>query len=522
MKENEIKRVYSETTFERGLEYFKEGRVASVMKFGGKLTGEVMGTDKYRTEVNLENIGSRCSCPYGTNCKHGAAMLLKYINGEYIDGDEIMEKVKTMSSEELKEIIERLISMNPANLSYLAAPEGEKKANEKLLAALDKEIKSRLKRIEYTYADAGFVDNFAKFIKVNEDAFTKEQVFYILEFLVNNCEEYGYFYDDYSDSYFGEVIFENLCDTFVKKELDKRDFERLKTLRSEDNYEMLDPFFNRMAAAESAVKLANFEEYIHEFVDERSYVEFLISCGLIDKARGLIETWDSLGDETRFRLYLRIDKDNAIEFARGKETYSSLIRYYHEIGMHDEAVGLFKEVVCDEEKRAQLKHDLYLCRNIFESINKSLNKEGLEEVLRSFFETCYSFKYYGLCVDAGMKLGDKALMLKLLDQKRGYDFDVETKIKLLDYLKEDYKQEVEKELKEFAESLIEEKRNYAYEKAADCVFLLRKVMTKNEWENYVKGLYNVHSRKMNLWLEFTRRGVSLKKKMGTVTIEDRG
>jgi uncharacterized Zn finger protein len=125
-------------------------------------------------------------------------------------------------------------------------------------------------------------------------------------------------------------------------------------------------------------------------------------------------------------------------------------------------------------------------------------------------------------VDAGMKLGDKALMLKLLDQKRGYDFDVETKIKLLDYLKEDYKQEVEKELKEFAESLIEEKRNYAYEKAADCVFLLRKVMSKKEWENYVKGLYNAHSRKMNLWLEFTRRGVGLKKKVGTVTIEDRG
>jgi hypothetical protein len=238
------------------------------MKFGGKLTGEVMGT---------------------------------------------------------AQVHKRRISMNPANLSYLAAPAGEKKANEKLLAALDKEMKSRLKRIEYTYADAGFVDNFSKFIKVNEDAFTKEQVFYILEFLVNNCEEYGYFYDDYSDSYFGEVIFENLCDTFVKKELDKNDFERLKTLRSEDNYEMLNPFFNRMAAAESAVKLANFEEYINEFVDERSYVEFLISCGLIDKARVLIETLDSLGDETRFRLYLRIDKDNAIEFARGKEAYSSLI-----------------------------------------------------------------------------------------------------------------------------------------------------------------------------------------------------
>ncbi|MCX9011340.1 MAG: hypothetical protein OIN66_09475 [Candidatus Methanoperedens sp.] len=439
-----------------------------------------------------------------------------------MDGDEVMKRVEDMSSEELKEVIERLISMNPANLLYLTVPAGEKKASEKLLAALDKEIKSRLKRIEYTYADAGFVDDFAKFIKVNEDALTKEQIFYILEFLVKNCEEYGYFYDDYSDSYFGDVIFENLCDAFVKKDLEEKDFEKLKKLRSEDNYEMLGPFFNRITAVESAAKLADFEEYIHEFLDERSYVEFLINCGLIDKARRLIEASESLDEGSRFRLYLRIDKGDAIEFALGKGLYSSLMQYYHEIGAHDEAVGLFKEVVSDEEKRVQLKHDLYLYRDIFDSINKTEKKEGLGEVLRSLFEICYSLKYYGLCVDVGVKLSDKELMRKLISQKRGYDFGVDAKIKLLDYLKEDYKEEVEKELKELAESLIEEKKNYAYGKAAECVFLLKKMMGKEEWEKYVKGLYSMHSRKMNLWLEFTRRGVSLKKKTGMVTIEDRG
>lgn len=458
MKENEIKRVYSEATFERGLEYFKEGRVVSVIKFKGKLTGEVVGTEKYRTEVNLSDLGSKCSCPYGTNCKHGAAMLLQYVNGEYIDGDKIMEKVEDMDREELKGVIERLVNMNPASLLYLGIPAGEEKPSEKLLAALDKEMKSRLKRIEYTYADAGFVDDFAKFIKVNEDTLTKEQIFYALEFLVKNCEEYGYFYDDYSDSYFGDAIFENLCDAFVKKELEDRDFTKLKKLREEDNYEMLGAFFNRITAVESAAKLSDFEGYIHEFLDERSYVEFLINCGLMEKARMLIEASESLDEGSRFRLYLRIDKDKAIEFAGRKEFYPGLIQYYHEIGAHDEAIGLFKEVVSDEAKRGQLKHDLYLYRDVFDSINKSEKKEGLGEVLRSLFEICYSLRYYGLCADVGMKLGDKELLQKLICQKRGYDFDVEAKIKLLDYLKEDYEEEVEKELKKLAASLIEEKR----------------------------------------------------------------
>ncbi len=513
MREDEIKRVYSEAIFERGMEYFEEGRVSGVIKFKGKLIGEVIGTEKYRSEVDLSDLGSRCSCPYGKNCKHGVAMLLQYFNREYVDGDKIIKEMEDMDREELKGVIERLVSTNPASLLYLGVPAGEKKASNVPVKALDKEIKNRLKRIEYTYADAGFVDDFAKFIKVNEDVLTREQIFYIMEFLVNNCEEYGYFYDDYSDSYFGDPIFENLCDAFVKKELEDGDFERLKTLREEDNYEMLGPFFRRIAAVESATKLADFEGYIHEFLDERSYVEFLINSGLIDKARELIEAGGTLQEESRFRLYLRIDKDESIEFARRNGFYSSLMQYYHEIGAHEKAVGLFKEVVRDETKREQLKHDPYLFRDILDSINKSEKKEGLEEILRSLFEICYSLKYYGLCVDAGMKLGDKELMRKMIGQKRGYDFDVEAKIKLLDYLKEDYREDVEKELKKFAESLIEEKKNYAYKKAADCVFLLRKIMDKDKWENYVKELYNVHSRKMNLWLEFTSRGVNLKKKI---------
>jgi uncharacterized Zn finger protein len=81
--------VYSEAIFERGMEYFEEGRVGGVIKFKSKLIGDVRGTEKYRTEVDLSDLASRCSCPYGTNCKHGVAMLLQYFNREYVDGDKI-------------------------------------------------------------------------------------------------------------------------------------------------------------------------------------------------------------------------------------------------------------------------------------------------------------------------------------------------------------------------------------------------------------------------------------------------
>ncbi|SNQ59398.1 conserved hypothetical protein [Candidatus Methanoperedens nitroreducens] len=519
MSEKEIRRVYSETIFERGLDYFNEGRVSNAIKLKEKMFGVVVGTDRYKTEVNLDNFESKCSCPYGRNCKHGVALLLQYFNGDYVDGDEILKRLEGMGREELKDIIEKMISMNPANLSYLVTyPSTGEKISGKRIESVDKEIKSWLKRLRHEVADDEFVDDFSRFIKVNENALTKEQIFYVLEFLIKNREDYGYFYDDYSDSYFGDPIFENLCDAFAKNELNDKDFEKLEKLVEMDDSDMLSPFFYRMVAAENAIRLKNFGSYVGEILDEDSYIEFLINCGLVEKARGLIEKDTSLGDERRFRLYLRINSDDAIEFARRNEFYSSLMQYYHEIGSHDEAVGLFKEVVGDGGRKKQLEADPYLYRDIFDSVNKSKRREGLEEVLRTLFDICYSFKFYELCVDVGIKLGDRRLLSKLIDKKSSHNFDANSKIKLLNYLKEDYREEVKKELKEFAEALIGEKSNYAYEKAVKCVILLREIMGKEEWEEYLKKLYRAHFRKMNLWAEFKKNGVYLKAEKGSVSI----
>ncbi len=193
MSEKEIRRVYSETIFERGLGYFNEGRVSNAIKLREKMFGVVVGTDRYKTEVNLDNFESKCSCPYGRNCKHGVALLLQYFNGDYVDGDGIMKRLEGMGREELVGVIERLIDMNPANLLYMGVyPEAGEQISEKRVESIDKEIRSRLRNIEHEYADAGFVDDFSKFIKVNEDVLTKEQIFHVLEFLIHNFRSFQF------------------------------------------------------------------------------------------------------------------------------------------------------------------------------------------------------------------------------------------------------------------------------------------------------------------------------------------
>ena len=47
-------------------------------------------------------------------------------------------------------------------------------------------------------------------------------------------------------------------------------------------------------------------------------------------------------------------------------------------------------------------------------------------------------------------------------------------------------------------------------------------ISKDEWVKYVKGLYQGHFRKINLWREFAERGITLKKKGDVVTIVGNG
>ncbi|MBU3968456.1 MAG: SWIM zinc finger family protein [Euryarchaeota archaeon] len=200
-QEIDIKRVYGDTIFYRGKDYLDDDRVTSVIKFKNILAGVVEGSTTYKTDVDLNNLGSECSCPYGINCKHGVAVLLQYMGGDFSDGDEVTKKLDRMSREELRGVIDALIRANPSNLMYMGIQvEGGEMRGANSMEALDDQIESRLRRIVNSQGDEAIADELAMFIRGNEKALSKEQIFHILEFLVDNSEEYGCFYNDYSDS----------------------------------------------------------------------------------------------------------------------------------------------------------------------------------------------------------------------------------------------------------------------------------------------------------------------------------
>ncbi|MEW5766062.1 MAG: hypothetical protein AB1797_00340 [bacterium] len=76
----EISELSTESSFERGQEYFQEGRVTDLKQFGDMITATVAGTKDYEVTIHIdkEDIEASCTCLYdwGCYCKHIAATLM--------------------------------------------------------------------------------------------------------------------------------------------------------------------------------------------------------------------------------------------------------------------------------------------------------------------------------------------------------------------------------------------------------------------------------------------------------------
>lgn len=76
----QIRKLCTESSFERGTEYFRQGSVRGLEQFGNRITATVAGTSDYEVTIRIdkEGIESSCTCPYdwGGCCKHIVATLL--------------------------------------------------------------------------------------------------------------------------------------------------------------------------------------------------------------------------------------------------------------------------------------------------------------------------------------------------------------------------------------------------------------------------------------------------------------
>jgi len=144
-KEN-IEELFNGNIFSRGEEYFEDGLVESMeLLDNNTIIGIVVGNERYKVTISLDPEGDiicDCTCPCEFNCKHSAALLLKWLSekegfkenktplkiedeGGTFNKEPIEKIIADKSKEELVTIITEMINRNPELKSLIVLRKNE-------------------------------------------------------------------------------------------------------------------------------------------------------------------------------------------------------------------------------------------------------------------------------------------------------------------------------------------------------------------------------------------------------------
>ena len=132
LSENIIRDIFGDKTFLKGLDYFNHSYVLNTVKIGDILYSQVIGSSfkpyEVRAFINDTETSTKCTCPVGFMCKHGAALLLKWVNepSSFVDADKFMLSLDKMSKSEIISIIEKILKHNPSLITEFSIEKEEK------------------------------------------------------------------------------------------------------------------------------------------------------------------------------------------------------------------------------------------------------------------------------------------------------------------------------------------------------------------------------------------------------------
>lgn len=316
MIKDNLRKVYSAEIIERGEGYIDN--VKSCIKIKNILFAKVVGRLVYKTEVNLTDLSGKCSCPYGSNCKHAVAAYLVYKKGCAGDADEFLNYLKGCSQAELIKIIEGCLPEKPE---------------------LIKKYFFRKKKDFNSFVN-DFINDFSlselENIEDNLDCLNFEQLLKILDYVIKNEDDIN---DKLSENYNSYDSFDDEEDILydfeytIKKELIKKmdSQEQLLTILKQGhmNDEIVD----------EAEKFFKHKALIKKSFSKEQYIRFLLNCKNPDLSE-IKDNWDRTFEPYLFALpninitlaeelanYLNNDCLRFI-IAYYKEDVNAIIRYF--------------------------------------------------------------------------------------------------------------------------------------------------------------------------------------------------
>lgn len=211
---------YSENVIERGEKYLNS--VLHCIKIKNSIYGQVQGSNRYKTEVNLSSLEGDCSCPYDTNCKHAVALYLTYQKGRFWDAEDFIKNLDKMSHNELKEMILSKLKENP---DWIKKHNLKKSVNKSdFLGKFKKNFSSELiSEAEAILEDLSFEQQLELFnyISRNYESLSDK----LLNELENTDEYYDYDDEEYDSELF--ALNESLSEILVRRALSEDKIDKI-------------------------------------------------------------------------------------------------------------------------------------------------------------------------------------------------------------------------------------------------------------------------------------------------------
>jgi len=141
LTETDIRDRATDSSFQRGYDYYRDGSVLEIARRENRLTAEVEGSsyEPYQVTITLGQRGienAYCTCPYdwGGDCKHIVAVLLTYIHSseEVEELPPVEDMLADLDRDQLQNLILKLVEHQPgiANLIQQQFPPMQEKALE--------------------------------------------------------------------------------------------------------------------------------------------------------------------------------------------------------------------------------------------------------------------------------------------------------------------------------------------------------------------------------------------------------
>lgn len=137
INEDDLRELFGSAILIRGKEYFEEGAVTEIEQISDtSIAGTVEGNSDYNVTISIdedEDILCECSCPCDFNCKHEAALLLKWLSLKGKSAkmhaakpkEPIHQVLAKKSNEELIELLETFVKKHPDLKPLIKVESGE-------------------------------------------------------------------------------------------------------------------------------------------------------------------------------------------------------------------------------------------------------------------------------------------------------------------------------------------------------------------------------------------------------------